>query len=58
MQITASDNLSASEAMIQLGKEVERRCILTGTPMPHDWDDLWSQITFLWPFNEPFGTRS
>ncbi len=54
---TDSGNRSTSESMIQLGKEVRRRCILTGTPMPHEWDDLWTQITFLWPFNEPLGTR-
>lgn len=47
-----------SAAMINLGKSAERRCILTGTPVPHDLEDLWSQITFLWPHNEPLGNRS
>lgn len=47
-----------ANAMIELGKHATRRYILTGTPMPRDWDDLWSQITFLWPHNRILGTRS
>ena len=43
--------------MISLGVSATKRAILSGTPMPHEWDDLWTQITFLWPFNEPLGTR-
>lgn len=56
-EITDSGNQSNAAAMIELGKFAERRCILTGTPIPHEWDDLWSQITFLWPYIEPFGKR-
>lgn len=55
--ITKSGNDSISETMIQLGKFSERRSILTGTPIPRDLDDLWSQITFLWPNIEPLGKR-
>lgn len=35
--------------MIELGKFAKRRYILTGTPVPHSFKDLWSQVTFLWP---------
>lgn len=55
---TTSGNLSIAAAMIDLGKFAERRCILTGTPIPRDLEDLWSQITFLWPNIEPFGKRT
>jgi len=56
-EITDSGNLSNAAAMIELGKFAERRCILTGTPIPHELEGLWSQITFLWPYIQPFGNR-
>lgn len=55
---TTSGNLSTAAAMIDLGKFAERRCILTGTPIPRDLEDLWSQITFLWPNIEPLRKRT
>ncbi len=51
---TFEGNETTSSKMIRLGKYANRRCILTGTPIPRDLEDLWSQITFLWPHNEPF----
>ena len=54
---TETENITRSENMIRLGEAVSRRCILSGTPLPHEWDDLWSQITFLWPKMKPFGNR-
>tara|TARA_Y100001936_G_scaffold178061_1_gene174776 strand:- start:2021 stop:4006 length:1986 start_codon:yes stop_codon:yes gene_type:complete len=54
---TKQANISRSQGMISVGEEVSRRCILTGTPLPHEWDDLWSQITFLWPSMKPLGSR-
>ena len=53
-ETTFEGNETMSSKMIQLGKYANRRCILTGTPIPRDLEDLWSQITFLWPHNEPF----
>lgn len=44
-------------SMIDLGENAERRYILTGTPMPHSFKDLWSQITFLWPTIKILQTR-
>jgi SNF2 family DNA or RNA helicase len=35
----------------------KRRVILSGTPMPNDARDLWTQITFLWPNNFPLGNQ-
>ena len=48
---------SIATGMIELGKYAERRYILSGTPVPRDFEDLWSQITFLWPHNQILGTR-
>lgn len=53
-ETTMEGNDTISSKIIQLGKYAERRCILTGTPIPRDLEDLWSQITFLWPHIEPF----
>lgn len=47
-----------SNQMIRLGEHAKRRYVLTGTPMPKGYEDLWSQVTFLWPHNKLLGTRS
>ena len=49
---------SRAGIIIELGKGAVKRCILTGTPLPHDWYDLYSQFTFLYPNGEIFGTRT
>jgi len=35
----------------------KRRVILSGTPMPNNAKDLWTQLTFLWPSNYPLGNQ-
>ena len=47
-----------SEAMIQISPHAARRAILSGTPMPNSFSDLWSQFTFLWPGRQVFGDRA
>ena len=42
-------------ALLSLAPFAKRRIILSGTPMPNDARDLWNQITFLWPQNNPLG---
>jgi len=44
--------LWANSALI-LASYARRRMILTGTPMPNDARDLWTQLTFLWPNDYP-----
>ena len=44
----------ASSALF-LAPFAKRRVILSGTPMPNDAKDLWTQITFLWPHDFPLG---
>lgn len=51
------DDAKRATSMIELGKHAERRYILSGTPVPHSYRDLWSQITFLWPSIQILFTR-
>jgi len=46
----------ASTALI-IAPYAKRRVILSGTPMPNNEKDLWTQITFLWPNNNPLGNQ-
>jgi SNF2 family DNA or RNA helicase len=39
-----------SSSLLKVAPYARKRMILTGTPMPNDYFDLWSQFTFLWPF--------
>jgi len=42
---------------LALAPYARRRLILTGTPMPNNAEDLWTQLTFLWPHNNPLGNN-
>lgn len=61
--IDESHNIKSPElkkwasAAIDLAPFAKRRIILSGTPMPNDGRDLWTQITFLWPHDHPLGSR-
>ena len=33
----------------------KKRMILSGTPVPNNFDDLWSQFSFLYPNFQVFG---
>lgn len=35
--------------LLKLAPYATRRVILTGTPAPNSYEDLWSQVNFLWP---------
>jgi SNF2 family DNA or RNA helicase len=41
-----------AESIINLAPSATRRFILSGTPMPNRWDDIWTQFNFLWPLTE------
>jgi len=43
------------DTVLHISKYAKRRAVLTGTPMPNDFADVWSQITFLWPKYLPLG---
>jgi hypothetical protein len=38
-----------------LARFAKFRCILTGTPCPHSFADLFNLFEFLWPTNDPIG---
>ena len=44
-----------ASALLDLAPYAKRRIILSGTPMPQDEQDLWTQITFLYPADFPLG---
>jgi len=46
-----------ARTVLELAPYAERRMILTGTPVPHALQDLWSQFTFLWPSQSVLGNR-
>jgi SNF2 family DNA or RNA helicase len=46
-----------AQMVLNISPEAERRIILTGTPMPNGFADLWTQATFLWPDQHVFGNR-
>lgn len=49
------DEGKIAEAIIDLASSATRRFILSGTPMPNKWHDVWTQFNFLWPLNEILG---
>src|ERR1017187_849385 len=44
-----------SSAAIELARSAKYRCILTGTPCPHSFTDLFNLFDFLWPNNDLIG---
>ena len=47
-----------SSAAIELARFAKYRCILTGTPCPHSFSDLFNLFEFLWPSNDPIGPEN
>jgi len=47
-----------ANAALFLAQYATRRIILSGTPMPNNAQDLWTQITYLWPHDSPLGNQS
>jgi SNF2 family DNA or RNA helicase len=45
-----------ANAVLSLAPFATRRVILSGTPVPNSLEDLWSQMTFLWPNPKILGT--
>ncbi len=46
-----------ARAVLDLAPYAARRVILSGTPMPQGYEDLWTQFTFLWPGREVLGEK-
>jgi SNF2 family DNA or RNA helicase len=47
-----------AESLLTISPFAKRRVILSGTPMPNGYIDLWSQFTFLWPGLQLLGERN
>jgi hypothetical protein len=47
-----------STAAIELARYAKYRCILTGTPCPHSYADLFNLFDVLWPTNDPIGSEN
>ena len=45
----------AAKALLELANSAKKRMILSGTPVPNNFDDLWSQFSFLYPNFQVFG---
>jgi len=46
-----------AETTLKIAPYAKKRAILTGTPMPNNLKDLWTQLNFLWPANEILGNK-
>jgi SNF2 family DNA or RNA helicase len=47
-----------ADAVLALAPHAKRRLVLSGTPMPQGYEDLWTQFTFLWPSRDVLGEKS
>lgn len=47
-----------STSLVTLAPYATRRVVLSGTPMPNSYLDLWSQFTFLWPGKQLLGEKN
>jgi len=46
-----------STTVLTISPYAARRAVLSGTPMPNSIQDIWSQVTFLWPNSPALGTK-
>ena len=46
-----------ANAALNIARAAEYRCILTGTPMPKSYADIFNLMQFLWPDRDPIPTR-
>ena len=42
-----------ASAVLQASKYAVKRCVLTGTPLPHSYADLYNLFDILWPNQNP-----
>lgn len=47
-----------ASAVLNIAKHSKFRCILTGTPIPKSYSDIYNLFDFLWPDNEPIESSS
>ncbi len=54
-KIKKIDNASISEAILKIAPYAKARIILTGTPLPNGYEDLYNIFKFIWPFKNVVG---
>lgn len=47
-----------ANAVLRISPYAQSRCVLTGTPMPHSYRDLYNIFDVLWPENSPINRQS
>jgi len=47
-----------ASAVLNISKDSKFRCILTGTPIPKSFSDIYNLFDFLWPDNDPIESSS
>ncbi len=47
-----------STTVMELAEFAAYRCVLTGTPCPQSYTDLFNLFGFLWPLNDPIGSEN
>lgn len=47
-----------AKAVINLAKHAKYRCVLTGTPLPKSYSDVFNLFDFLWPDNNPIDSKT
>lgn len=50
-------NGSWAQAILEQSSSSEYRCVLTGTPMPKSYSDIFNLFEFLWPQQKPIDAR-
>ncbi|MFZ2149926.1 MAG: DEAD/DEAH box helicase [Minisyncoccia bacterium] len=47
-----------AKAILAISRDSIARCVLTGTPIPKSYGDIFNLFDFLWPDNQPIDTNS
>ena len=47
-----------ANAVLKIANYSKYRCVLTGTPIPNSYSDLYNLFEFLWPDNNPIGSEN
>lgn len=45
-------------AILDISKYAKFRCVLTGTPMPRSYTDIYNLFDFLWPYHNPINNST
>ncbi len=47
-----------AKVVLDIAKYAKYRCVLTGTPLPRSYTDIFNLFDFLWPDNEPISATN